>query len=748
VAEHTLIGKRPPRVDAVDKATGAALFSADIVLPDMLHGKVLRSPVPHARITRLDTSKALALPGVTAIVTSADVPAMQNDDEILAPMNPTLAKKKVIFAGQPIAALAAVSREVAEEAIGLIEVEYENLPFVIDVLEAMKPEAPIIYPSLQSRNSRGKKGARGNVFFSVENARGDVETGFREADIVLENTFRTQTVHQGFMELRAAMADVGRDGKITVWTDNQGIFKVRELVARFLALPLNRIKVMPVEVGGSFGGKEHQQLSPLCALLALKTGKPVKMVMTREEVLKATRPAPASVITLKTGVTRDGRITAMEATMIYDYGTSVGMPGLEAIFFGSITGFSPYRIPNFIIRCHDVLTNKAPSGPYRAPSAAQAAFAVESQVDLLARALAMDPIEFRLKNAVAEGDLMVNGAPYGRIGFKETLEKVKEHLATRGPVEGRNRGRGVAAGLWLTGCMGSAAHINVNADGSIALVIGSTDVSGTRTAFAQMVAEEFDVPLSDVTVVTGDTETAPFSIITAGSMTTRSMGKAVYRACQDVKEQICRRGAAKLGEERGEVEYSAGRVRLKRTPEKGVPIADLVKEDYLSPFAGPITGTGAGEMMAEATPVFAVQATDVEVDRSTGKVMVLSSVIAQDAGVAVNPALVEGQMQGAVTQGIGWALSEEYLFRDGVMENATLLDYRMPTAADVPPIETLLVEVSSGLEPYGLRGVGEPPIVPGPAAMANAIHSATGVRLRQLPMTPEAVLEKIREKGT
>ena len=746
MAEHTVIGKRPPRIDALDKATGAALFSADIVLPNMLHGKVLRSPLPHGRITRLDTSKAQALPGVMAVITSADVPAFQNDDEILMPMVPTLAKKRVVFAGQPVAAVAAKSREVAAEAIGLIEVEYEVLPFVIDVLEAMKPDAPLVYPSLQSGSGPGKKGASGNLFFSAENARGDAEAGFREADVVLENTFRTQTVHQGFMEPRAAVADVGRDGKITVWTDNQGIFKVRELVAKFLNLPLNRIKVKPVEVGGSFGGKEHQQLSPLCALLALKAGRPVKMVMTREEVLKATRPAPASVVTLKTGVTRDGRITAMEATMIYDYGTSVGMPGLEAIFFGSITAFSLYRIPNFVIRCRDVLTNKAPSGPYRAPSAAQAAFAMESQMDLLARALAMDPLEFRLKNGVVEGDPMVNEWSFGKIGFKETLERVKGYLAEHAPPEGKNRGRGVAAGLWLTGCMGSAAHISVNADGSIVLVIGSTDMSGTRTAFAQMVAEEFELPLSGVTVATGDTETAPFSIITAGSMTTRSMGKAVYRACRDVKEQMCRRGAAKLGVERDEVEYAAGRVRLKKKPNESVPIPDLVKEDYMSPFAGPITGTGAGEMMAEGTPVFAVQVTDVEVDGETGKVTVLSSVVGQDAGVAVNPTLVEGQMQGAVAQGIGWALFEEYLFHDGVMENATFHDYRMPTAADVPPIETLLVEVDSGAEPYGIRGVGEPPIVPGPAAMANAVMSATGVRLKELPMTPEAILNALKSK--
>jgi xanthine dehydrogenase molybdenum-binding subunit len=747
MSAHTSIGKRPPRIDALDKVTGSAIFSADIVLPDMLHGKVLRSPHAHAVITRLDISKAQGLDGVMAVITAADVPGLQNDDEILAPMIPTMAKRKVVFAGQPVAALAAISLSVAEEAIDLIEVEYEPLPCVTDVLDAMKPEAPVIFPGLAAQIGPGKEKAPGNVFFHMENVRGDVEAGFRDADIVLENTFRTQTVHQGFMELRAAVADVGRDGKVTVWTDNQGIFKVRELVAKFLRVPLSHVKVMPVEVGGAFGGKEHQQLSPLCALLARMTGRPVKMVMTREEVFKATRPSPASVVTLKTGVTRDGHLTAVAAEMIYDYGTSTGMPGLETIFFGSITGLSPYKIPNFVMHCHDVNTNKAPSGPYRAPSAAQVAFAVESQMDLLARALNMDPLEFRLRNAAVEGDSMVNGWPFARIGFKETLERVRQRLAERGPLTGSNRGRGVAAGLWLTGCMGSAAHINVNIDGSIVLVIGSTDVSGTRTTFAQMVAEEFAIPLSDVTVATGDTETAPFSIITAGSMTTRSMGKAIYRACQDAKEQILRRGASKLGVETAEVEYASKQVRLKETPDRYVSVTDLVREDYMSPYAGPITGRGAGEMMAPGTPVFAVQVTDVEVDKETGKVTVLSNIVAQDVGLAVNPTLVEGQMQGAVAQGIGWALSENYLFRDGIMENATFLDYRMPTAADVPNIETLLVEVNSGLEPYGIRGVGEPPIVPGPAAMANAIHSATGARLKELPMTPEAVLDGIKRLG-
>ena len=747
MADHESIGKRPPRIDALDKVTGKAIFAADVILPGMIYGKVLRSPHAHARIARLDTARARALEGVMAVVTADDVPGLEGQSELLRPMWPTMAKGKVVFAGQPVAAVAAITPFVAEEALSLIDIEYEPLPSVIDAEEAMRPEAPVIFQSLYTENLPGKEHVPSNAFWYMENVRGDVEQGFQKADIVLENTFRTQTVHQGYIELRASMAALGNDGKILVWTDNQGIFKVRDLVAAFLKVPLNRVKVIPVEVGGAFGGKEHQQLSPLCALLAQKTGLPVRMAMTRSEVLSATRPSPASVITLKAGVTREGRITAFSATMIYDYGAGTGMPGLDRVHFGSITGLSAYRVPNFSIKCYDVVTNKAPSGPYRAPSAAQAAFAVESQLDLLARALEMDPIDFRLKNIAAKGDATMMGTSYGDIGFRETLERMKKYLAEREAPKARNCGRGVAAGLWFTVCLGSAAHVNVNVDGSIALVVGSTDVSGTRTTFAQMVAEEFGIPLSQVTVVTGDTETAPFSMISAGSMTTRSMGKAIYRACQDVKEQACQRAARKLGVDPEDVEYRGRGVRVKEKPDAYVPLTALVEENLMSPYAGPITGRGAGEMLPELTPVLAVHAAEVEVDEETGKVKVLSYAAAQDAGLAINPALVEGQMQGAVVQGIGWALSENCVFREGVMENASLLDYRMPTAADAPFIDAMLVEVSSGLPPYGMRGVGEPPLVPALAAMANAIQSAVGVRLTELPMTPEAVLEKIKGKS-
>ena len=652
----------------------------------------------------------------------------------------------MIFEGQPVAVVAAETLSIAEDALQLIEVEYEPLPYVLDVLEAMKPDSPLVYATVFNKNIPGKENTPTNVFLSWETLRGDTEKAFKEADMVLENAYRTQTLHQGHLELRAAVADVDLNGKLTVWTDNQGIFKARELIAQYVKLPFNMIKVMPAEVGGAFGGKEHQQLSPLAALLALKTHRPVKMVMTREEVFKATRPCAAAAFKIKMGVKKDGRLTAIQADIIYDYGVSTGMPGMGAINIAFNTGLSLYNVPNLRINCYDVMTHKAPSGPYRAPTAAQVAFAVESQIDLMRRAIGMDPLEFRNKNAAVEGDLMVDGSTFGKIGFKQTILRMQEYLSEHPGPTGKNQGRGVAAGLWITHANGSAAHVNINEDGTVAVAVGSTDVSGTRTTLSQMAAETLEIPFERVVIVAGDTETAAYSAITAGSMTTRTMGNAVYRACLDVKDQLCKKAAQKLKLKVEEIEYTGGRVQVKGQPEKFLTIADLARQTFGSVGMGAITGRGAGELGGEVTPVFAVQVADIEVDQETGKIKVLDFAVAQDTGVALNPKILEGQMQGAVVQGIGWAVTEGYVYQDGLMKNSTFLDYRMPTAADVPYIKALLVEESSGAEPFGIRGAGEPPIVPTLAAMANAVHSAAGVRLTATPMTAEAVLKKIKGK--
>jgi xanthine dehydrogenase molybdenum-binding subunit len=741
--EYSVLGKRLPRVDALDKATGRALYSGDISLPGMLYGKALRSPYAHAMIRRLDISRAQALKGVMAVITAADIPEKKRSDKSRVPR---LAREKVVFAGQPIAVVAAINPYIAEEALGLIRVDYEELAPVMDALEALKPDATLIHPDMYNnfdvRGQNGKAIVPSNIAWHVEYERGDVKAGFKEADIILENTFSTQRVHQGYLETRSSVASVDPKGKITVWTDSQGLFQVRELCAEFLDIPLSHVRVMPIEVGGAFGAKQTQPLSPLCALLARKTGRPVKMVMTREEDFTATCPAPSSSVTLKIGVTKEGHITAALATLIWDVG-AFQRESIDSLH-GSTTGLSLYRIPNLNVKCYDVVTNKAPSGAYRAPNGAQAAFAIESQMDLLARALQMDPLEFRLRNAVAEGDHATDGATFPRIGFKETLQKMKEYLAQRRKPEGKNRGIGVACGLWYCAGGAFAAHVNVNSDGSVALVVGSCDLTGTRTSLAQIVAEEFGISFDQVTVITGDTDTVPYSERSSGSRTTRQMSTAVYRACQDAKDQLAQQVASEMGVKPDDLKFVNGQVQVEGLPEKSVPLAALARSSISRSIRGPVTGRGSVGGHQPSAPIFSVHLADVEVDKETGKVKVLSYAAVQDVGFAINPTLIEGQMQGAISQGIGWALMENYVFRQGVMQNPNLLDYRMPTAADLPFVDTMLVEVKSDIEPFGVRGVGEPPIVPSLATIANAIHSATGVRLKELPMTPEAVFYAVR----
>jgi len=742
--EYTVLGKRLPRMDAFKKVTGRALFSADIMLPEMLWGKFLASPHPHAVIRRLDVAGAESLEGVVAVITAADVPAEKVRKDPACP----LAVAKVVFAGQPLAAVAAADPDVAEEALRRIEVEYEELPPLVDAHEAMQPGAPLIhtglYTNLNTPDQKGKAAEPSNISWRLEFGRGDVAAGFEAADVVLENTFQTQTIHHGYLEPQSTVANVDAEGRVTIWSSSQGIFRVRDQVAAFLDLPLGRVVVEQVEVGGAFGGKSSPVLAPLCALLAVKSGRPVKMVMTRGEDLTGGRPAPAASVTLKLGATRAGRLTAALATLIYNDGA---FPGRRPwALSGGIHGLGPYRIPNLKVKGFGVVTNRPPSGAYRAPSAPQGVFAVESQMDLLARALKMDPLELRLKNIVSEGDPMPNGAPFPKIGFKETIEKMIKHPAYRSKFEGKNRGRGIACGFWRGGVGCSSAHVNVNPDGSVILVVGSVDLTGTRTSFAQLVAEEFGLDVQDVTVVSGNTENAPFSDVAVGSRTTHQMGTAICRACRDAKDQLARWAAPRLEVEADRLEFRDKQVLVKGHPEKSVPLSTLAKDSVSLSGEGPITGRGAVGV-PPSVPMFAVQVADLEIDPETGKLNLLTYTAAQDVGLAINPTLVEGQMQGGITQGLGWALTENYIYQNGVMQNASLMDYLMPTAADVPAIESVLVEIRSATGPFGIRGVGEPPIIPTLATVANAIHSASGIRLTELPMTSEVLLRALRDSG-
>ena len=746
MAKYSVVGKRLPRIDALSKVTGAAVYSGDVSLPGMLHARVLRSPYAHANIRRLDVTRARAVEGVMAVITAADVPGYKTRSPLLFAEVPHLPQDKVAYAAQPVAVVAATSVEIAEKALGLIEVEYEELPPVLDVLESMKPETPPIYPNLYTnfiaRPPTDKDARPSNIAYHMSISRGDLEAGFKEADLVMENTFHTQTVHHGYLEPFAAVASVDIAGKVTIWTQSQGVFTARQMIADFLGLPLSKVKLIPVEIGGAFGGKSYLPLAPLCGLLTMKTGRPVRMEMTRDEVLRDGKPAPACVATVKIGVTRGGRITAASASFIYDAG---GFPEMSHAMFVRGNVLSQYKIPNVKIEAFDVLTNKVPVTFYRAPSTPQSHFAVESQMDLVARTLGMDPLQFRILNAAEEGDMTPSGEVLPKVGFKETLETMVEYLKQKGPVRGDNRGRGVACGFWHGASGSFGAYVTMNTDGTITLVLGVTDVSGSRTSIAQIVAEEFGVPMENVTVVVGDTDTAPWASPSVGSMTVYSLSHAAHRACEDAKDQLKRLAAVRLGVDASDLAFAGGMVTAKSDPGKSISLPSLARSSLGFRGEGPIVGRGSIGGLP-AAPSVSVHAVDIEVDRETGKVKILSYAAAQDVGLAINPLSIEGQMQGAITQGIGWALMEGYIFDGGKVQNSTFLDYRIPTTTDVPMIDTILVEVNSSTGIYGLRHVGEPPMVATLAAMANAVHSAIGVRMKTLPMTPEAILTAIKKQ--
>ncbi len=745
--EYSVIGQRIPRIDALSKVTGRAVYSGDVVLPNMLCGAVLRSPFAHATIIRLNSDKARALEGVMAIVTASDVPGYKRRNPLSFAGLPHLAQGKVVYEGQPVAVVAATSRAIAERALGLIEVEYEELPPIVDVIQSMQPETTPIYPDLHTNliaRAPAEDGGRpSNIAYHISISRGDLEAGFREADLVLENTYRTQTVHHGYLEPFAAVADVDRSGKVTVWTQSQGIFNARQAIAGFLDIPPSRIKLVPVEIGGAFGGKSYLPLAPLCALLATITGRPVRMEMTREEVLKDGRPAPASIMTVKLGVTKTGIFTAASVSLIYNTGA---FPEMSNATFARRNVLSQYRIPNLKIEAFDVLTNQVPATYYRAPATPQPHFAIESQIDLISRALNIDPLELRIQNIAAEGDIMPSGDVLPKVGFRETLERMAAYLKQKGQLRGGNKGRGIACGFWHGGAGPFGAYVNLNVDGTVSLIVGVTDISGSRTSMAQIVAEEFNLPIDAVTLVVGDTDTAPWASLSVASMTVYSLSQAVHRACQDAKEQLSRMAANRLGVDASLIAYGEGLFGVKNDPSRFVSLADLARATMGFGGSGPIVGRGSIGGLP-AAPTLSVHAADIKVDEETGKVKMLSYAAAQDVGLAVNPLSIEGQIQGAVAQGIGWALMEGYILHKGVVQNTTLLDYRMPTAADLPLIDVLLVEVGSAEGLYGLRHVGETPIVPTLAALANAIHSATGARIKELPMTPEVILGGIKEQA-
>ena len=741
--KYDVVGTRPIRHDGADKVTGRAQYGADVYPADLLHGKILRSPHAHARIKSVDTSKAEALPGVRAVVTAKDfgtpgADAMVTLGEITAKISDlregVLADKKVKFKGHPIAGVAAISPHVAEEAVSLIEVEYELLSPVMTTQEAMKEGAALVEESLTTEEFGEKLDKPSNVAEHFQHKLGDIEKGFAEADVIVEREFNTATVHQGYIEPHNCTVHWNADGRVYIWNSTQGPFDVRDSTAEILGLASSNVRLTPMEIGGGFGGKFEPYGEPVAALLSKKTGHPVKIIMTRTEEFDSTGPTPGCYIKVKMGATKDGKITAAQAYLAYEAGAYPG----SVVGAGAECVFAAYDMENQLVDGYDVLVNKPKSAAYRAPGSTQVAFATEQIVRELAGKLGFDQLEFRLMNAAKEGTRRADALPYPRIGCVEVLEAMRDHPHYKAPLEGANRGRGVSVGYWMNGGSQSSVTIGVNGDGTCTLVEGSPDIGGTRTSVSMQAAEVLGIAAEDIRPSVVNTDEVGFTAGTGGSRVTFATGFAAHNAAQDVKAQMIERAANIWGVDGDSVEMVNAVLRSKSDPELSMTFKEMAEQ--LNDTGGPIVGRGTVDPKGVGG-AFAGNIVDVEVDPETGKVTILRFTVVQDAGKAIHPSYVEGQMQGGSVQGIGWALNEEYFMNDsGVMSNSTLLDYRMPIALDLPMIDTVIVEVANPGHPFGVRGVGEVSIAPPPAAIANALHKALGVRMVDLPMNPGAIM--------
>ena len=731
------IGTRPVRPDGVEKVTGRANFGADLHLPGMIHGKVLRSPYAHARVKSVDVSGALAIEGVLAAVSGGDF-AEQTDDL----GRNVIARDKVLYHGHAVAAVAATTPLLAEQALDAIKVDYDVLQPVLSIDQAIADGAALVDEEMHTNGDASQPAS--NIAAITKFERGDTEQGFAEADVIVEGEYRVPMAHQGYIEPHACTATINEEGKITVWCSTQGHFDVRTQTAAILGTSISKVKVIASEIGGGFGGKLSVYLEPLAVKLSELSNRPVRMVLNREEVFRATGPTSATWCKAKVGAKKDGTITAATAWLAYEAGAFPGAP----VGPGCMSVLAPYDLENFSIEGLDVLVNKPKVAAYRAPGAPQSMHAMESAIDDLARELGMDPIDLRLKNAADEGTQAPYGPKFPVIGLKACLEAAKAHPNYTAPVP-EGHGRGVACGFWFNIGMQSSAEVLIREDGTVTINEGSPDIGGSRASMCLMAAETLGIPYERITAHVADTESTGYCNMTGGSRTTFATGMAVVEACEDIIAQCKERAAMTWDIDADQVDWDDGQA----VPKPGVnadvdplSLADIAKA--WGRTGGPILGRASVNAQG-AGAGFSVNWTDVAVDRETGKVDVKAYTAIQDAGRAIHPAYVEGQMQGGAVQGLGWALNEEYIYDDnGVMENAGFLDYRVPVASDLPMIDTQIVEVPNPTHPYGVRGVGETPITAPLAATSNAVRDALGFRVSELPMSPPRLLEAIdSQKG-
>ena len=740
INKFNYIGTRPNRPDGLDKVTGRAKYGADFNAPNMLHAAVLRSPHAHARIIKIDTSKAEALSGVKAFVTRADFPTGLKGEDFYLQEN-TIAGDRVLYDGHAVAAIAATSALVAKDAIKLIEVEYEILPHVTDVDEAMRPDAPVIREGAQDHTV--PEGSPSNIVSYMDFGHGDLEAGFSEADLVMENTYKTEAAHQGYIEPHACVGQLGQDGKGEMWICTQGQWFIRKMCTAVLGLEASQLRVTPSEIGGGFGGKTTIFSEALSLALSRKAvGRPVKLVMTRSEVLRATGPTASASMDVKIGMKKNGEMTAASAVFRMQGGA---FPGMAPTGMALECAFANYQLPAVHHIGYDVLSNRPKSAAYRAPGSPMAAFAVESLVDEMCRELNLDPIEVRLLNGSKEGTKSSFGPTFRKIGLIETLEAAKSHPNLEVEL-GPNQGRGIASGFWMNHGGETSISMALGEDGTVTLSIGTPDIGGSRASMALMVSETLGIPYEDVRVNVVETGSLGVNEPTHGSRATFATGKAAVEACNEAIKEMCRRAAEKWGIDPEAVDWFDGAAHPSG-PNAGDFPPMTIKEigRRMGRTGGPISGHhattygGAGES-------FGTHVVDLEVDPETGRATILRYLVVQDAGRAIHPSYVEGQFQGGAAQGIGWALNEEYIYgEDGKLQNAGFLDYRVPVASDLPMIDTVIVEVPSDSHPFGVRGVGETGIAPPLPAIANAIADATGKRLRHLPISPPKVLKAIKE---
>ncbi|HZO31064.1 MAG TPA: xanthine dehydrogenase family protein molybdopterin-binding subunit [Chloroflexota bacterium] len=745
------IGARLKRPDGPVKVCGEARYAADLSLPGQLHVRLVLSPHAHARIVSVNGEAARSVPGVVAVVAAQDlVPYVKRPPTSRARC--LLAEGEVRYCGQPVVAVLAGSDAAAEDALGLVEVEYEELPAVLDTDAALAQGAQAVWPeglpgvgaeaaghgveaAGDSTDADDTLASSPNVAAVERMDRGDVEAGLAEADVVVRRTYRTPIVHQSYVEPHATLAAPEPGGGLTIWSSTQGVFLPREETARVLGWTDSRIRLIPTVIGGGFGGK-GVLLEPLAGVLAVMFNRPIKIVLTRMDELLAATPAPRCQIDLALGAKRDGTLTAVDARIVFDAGLYPGSPVTNAmIYIGGL-----YRIPNFRLRGYDVVTNTIPQGAYRAPGAVQGVFAIESAMDELAQTLDIDPIELRLKSCIVEGDLMPHGQKWARIGLRQCLETLREHPAWKDRAAREHEGVGVAIGALMVTLQSASALCRLESDGTITAVVGSVDISGSNTALTQITAEAFGLPIDRVAVSNADSTAAPHSPMSGGSKITLVVGAAIVEACHDARQQAFAIAADQLEADLDDLELVDGRIRVRGAPERNIGL-DRIHSLTVMMYAQypPVLGRGNIALKVRASAM-AAHLARVRVDPDTGRPDVVQYVAVHDVGRAINPAMVEENVHGGVSQGIGWALHEQMLYDEaGRLATASLLDYTVPGSHQIPTIEPVILEIPSQSGPYGLRGVGEPPVIPVAAAIANAVSAATGHRQTEIPITSESL---------